>query len=83
MHESLYGYQNTTSNAIGAIEPSPRIALPDIDADLALALRISEQEQQQLQDELRREEEMIAEAMRLSLEESANCSKPVVNQQGS
>lgn len=40
-----------------------------LDADLAMALRISQQEQQRMEDELKREEEMLAEVLRLSLQE--------------
>lgn len=40
-----------------------------IDADLAMALRISEQEQKQLQEDLKREQQMLEEVLRLSLEE--------------
>lgn len=40
-----------------------------MDADLAMALRISEQEQKRIEDELKREEEMLAEVLRLSLQE--------------
>lgn len=53
-------------------------ALPDgipqhdpiiMDPDLAMALRISEQEQRLRQEEIQREQEMIEEALRLSLQE--------------
>lgn len=52
-------------------------ALPDgipqhdlvMDPDLAMALRISEQEQRHRQEDLQREQEMIEEALRLSLQE--------------
>lgn len=40
-----------------------------LDADLAMALRISEQEQNILQEELKREQEMLEEVLRLSLQE--------------
>lgn len=40
-----------------------------MDADLAMALRISEQEQQRIEEEIKREEELLAEVLRLSLEE--------------
>lgn len=42
---------------------------PVMDPDLAMALRISEQEQRLRQEELQREEDMIEEALRLSLQE--------------
>lgn len=42
----------------------------NLDGNLAMALRISEQEQKQIEDDLKREEEMLAEALRRSLEES-------------
>lgn len=41
----------------------------NLDGNLAMALRISEQERQQIEDDLKQEEEMIAEALRRSLEE--------------
>lgn len=41
----------------------------NLDADLAMALRISEQDQQQLQEDLKREQEMLEEVLRLSLQE--------------
>lgn len=69
LQESLYGYHNTSSTTD---EPdlSPRaIEIPDMDPDLAMALRISEQEQKDRQDELRREQEMFEQALKLSLEE--------------
>lgn len=83
LHESLYGYristietQITTGEQTNGqqqltlenftSEMSPSLSL---DNDLAMALRISEQEQNALQEELRREEEMLAEVLRLSLEE--------------
>lgn len=77
LHESLYGYQHSIASRAGLPDQSPPAALSDLDADLALALRISEQEQRQRQDDLRREEEMIAEALRLSLEENTSQTKPV------
>lgn len=72
LHESLYGYQNSIASEAGQPQPNSIFGLSDLDDDLALALRISEQEQQQRQDELRREQEMIEEALRLSLEEITN-----------
>lgn len=42
---------------------------PNVDNDLAMALRISELEQQQLQEEMKREQEMLEEVLRLSLQE--------------
>lgn len=41
----------------------------NIDTDLAMAIQISEQEQKQLQEDLKREQEMLEEVLRLSLEE--------------
>lgn len=81
LHESLYGYrqsaiersssanQLTTSERISSPTNSPQRTDPILDADLAMALRISEQEQQRIEEELKREEEMLAEVLRLSLEE--------------
>lgn len=48
-----------------------------MDADLAMALRISEQEQKRIEDELKREEEMLAEVLRLSLQEKWSKKKKV------
>lgn len=42
---------------------------PMMDPDLAMALRISEQEEQQHQLDLQREQEMLEEVLRLSLQE--------------
>lgn len=83
LQESLYGYHvqhyrnggDQTNDAL--VAPTITVnALPDgipqhavVDPDLAMALRISEQEQQLRQDELQREQEMIEEALRLSLQE--------------
>lgn len=47
----------------------PRDRETNVDADLAMALRISQQEQQRIEEELKREEELLAEVLRLSLEE--------------
>lgn len=76
MHESLYGYYPTSesvSTGNGVINSNHAAAIrsptESVDADLAMALRISEQEQQKLQDELKREQEMLEEVLRLSLEE--------------
>lgn len=83
LHESLYGYYPTsesTQTGNGDLTPSNQhqsqlntaIRSPttdNLDADLAMALRISEQEQQILQEELKREQEMLEEVLRLSLEE--------------
>lgn len=46
-----------------------------MDADLAMALRISEQEQQRIAEEIKREEEMLAEVLLLSLEEKWSNNK--------
>lgn len=40
-----------------------------MDSDLAIALRLSEQEQKAIEDDIRREQEMLEEVLRLSLEE--------------
>lgn len=76
LHESLYGYYPTAESVNtgnGVINPNNgtaiRSPIESVDADLAMALRISEQEQQKLQDELKREQEMLEEVLRLSLEE--------------
>lgn len=76
LHESLYGYYPTaesvnTGNGVINTNHTAAIRSPaeGVDADLAMALRISEQEQQKLQEELRREQEMLEEVLRLSLEE--------------
>lgn len=69
MHESLYGSQPT---AFTGLSDAPVIDA-NIDADLAMALRISEEEQKERLEELRREEEMIEQALRLSLEETQGC----------
>lgn len=84
LHESLYGSLPTPENVSannGDVnvnqqqQPSPtnqptanRVS-QNVDDDLAMALRISELEQQQLQDDLKREQEMLEEVLRLSLEE--------------
>lgn len=41
----------------------------NLESNLAMALRLSEQEQRQIEDDLKREQEMIEEALRRSLEE--------------
>lgn len=82
LHESLYGYYPTSESVQtgnGDLTPSNQqsnletaIRSPtteNLDADLAMALRISEQEQHILQEELKREQEMLEEVLRLSLEE--------------
>lgn len=83
LHESLYGYYPTsesTQTGNGDLTPTNQqpptyntaIRSPttgNLDADLAMALRISEQEQQILQEELKREQEMLEEVLRLSLQE--------------
>lgn len=85
LHESLYGYYppaTTTADATntgnGDLNPNQqqshqntaiRPTANNLDTDLALALRISEQEQQILQEELKREQEMLEEVLRLSLQE--------------
>lgn len=50
-------------------QPTANRVSQNVDDDLAMALRISELEQQQLQDDLKREQEMLEEVLRLSLEE--------------
>lgn len=46
-------------------QPSPH----NLESNLAIALRLSEQEQRQIEEDLKREQEMIEEALRRSLEE--------------
>lgn len=76
----MYGYYPTSESVNtgnGVLIPSNTTAINspvaananNLDADLAMALRISEQEQKQLQDELKREQEMLEEVLRLSLQE--------------
>lgn len=84
LHESLYGYYPTSESVQtgngdltsgNQQQPPPydtAIRSPttgSLDADLAMALRISEQEQNILQEELKREQEMLEEVLRLSLQE--------------
>lgn len=65
----MYSYQQI-SNANGVLEQEEtRTDVLAIDADLAMALRISEEEQQRIEDELKQEEQLIAEVLRLSLQE--------------
>lgn len=65
----MYSYQQI-SNANGVLEQEvTRTDVRAIDPDLAMALRISEEEQQRIEDELKQEELMIAEVLRLSLQE--------------
>lgn len=81
LHESLYGCMATIADNANAtngelnvsqVQPNPPTAngsAHNIDADLAMALRISEAEQRQRQEELQREQEMLEEVLRLSLQE--------------
>lgn len=79
LHESLYGYYptsesvNTGNGELNQQQPHQNTAIrtpaDNLDADLAMALRISEQEQKLLQEELKREQEMLEEVLRLSLQE--------------
>lgn len=80
LHESLYGYYPTSESVNtgnGDVnqphQPQQNTAIrsppENLDADLAMALRISEQEQKLLQEELKREQEMLEEVLRLSLQE--------------
>lgn len=50
-------------------QPTANRLSQSVDTDLAMALRISELEQQKLQEDLKREQEMLEEVIRLSLEE--------------
>lgn len=78
----MYGYHRNATTVASADETNssePCSGLPDgipqqinepmMDPDLAMALRISEQEQHQRQLDIQREQEMIEEALRLSLQD--------------
>ncbi|GAB0090028.1 ankyrin repeat domain-containing protein 13D [Sergentomyia squamirostris] len=66
LHESLnLKPQTETSNGDEDSTPST----PSIDPDLAMALRLSQEEQEKRQLDLKREEEMLARALQLSMEE--------------
>lgn len=83
LHESLYGCLPTPENVSannGDVnvnqqqqpppnQPTANRVSQNIDDDLAMALRISELEQKQIEDDLKREQEMLEEVLRLSLEE--------------
>ena len=75
MHESLYAYPHNFTNTLISASQQPDgndgdqlpSHSPVIDNDLVMALKISEQEQLIRQQELQREQEMIEEAIRLSM----------------
>lgn len=69
LHESLQSADIVAGNENVNQLPEPAPSQYSIDADLAMALRISEQEQQLIQEELKREQEMLDEVLRLSLQE--------------
>lgn len=82
LQESLYGYHtsslstvpastNHTQNVSSTIDTNAP-QLPDaisIDSDLQMALQISIREQEARQEEILREQQMLEEVLRLSLEE--------------
>lgn len=68
LHESLQA-DTVPGNEDVNQPPNPSPSQYNIDADLAMALRISEQEQKSFQEELKREQEMLEEVLRLSLQE--------------
>lgn len=70
--QSSSGGRAATAAAVDAEHPSivaQRVVADGLDAELAMALRISSEEQLERQLELEREQQMIEEALRLSLEE--------------
>lgn len=77
LHESLYGLHTSERTQItytaNGLSPSENnhveTVTQTLDADLAIALRLSEQEQRLLQEQMQREQEMLEEVLRLSLEE--------------
>lgn len=69
LHESLQSADVVPGNGNVNQSPTPAPSQYNVDADLAMALRISEQEQKLIQEELKREQEMLEEVLRLSLQE--------------
>lgn len=69
LHESLQSTDVVPGNGDMNQLPNSAPSQYNIDADLAMALRISEQEQNLIQEELKREQEMLEEVLRLSLQE--------------
>lgn len=65
----MYYLPAATNDVASSNGNSPNHAPQSLDSNLAIALRLSEQEQRQIEDDLKREQEMIEEALRRSLEE--------------